>query len=103
MSHKTKLRCLIAAGVFVSAGVFGQSIDSLLDKLVDKGVLSVKEANDLREESDKDFSKAYSAKSGMAEWVSSFKWNGDFRSRFEENNAEDPTYHTRDRYRIRAR
>jgi hypothetical protein len=78
-------------------------MDSLLDKLVDKGVLSVKEANDLREESDKDFTKAYSAKSGMPEWVSSFKWSGDFRARFEENNADDPTYHTRDRYRIRAR
>src|SRR3954467_8295069 len=103
MSHKTKFLCLAGAVVFVSTGAFGQSMDSLLDKLVDKGVLSVKEANDLREESDKDFTKAYSAKSGMPEWVSSFKWSGDFRARFEENNAEDPTYHTRDRYRIRAR
>jgi hypothetical protein len=103
MSHKTKLLFLTATVGFVSMGAFGQSMDSLLDKLVDKGVLSVKEANDLREESDKDFTKAYSAKSGMPEWVSSFKWNGDFRARFEENNADDPFYHTRDRYRIRAR
>src|SRR5688500_10465735 len=50
-----------------------QSVDSLLDKLVDKGVLTVKEANDLREESDKDFTKAYAAKSGMSEWVSALK------------------------------
>src|SRR5947207_15174417 len=103
MSHKTKILFLSAVAVFVAGATFGQSMDALLDKLVDKGVLSVKEANDLREESDKDFTKAYSAKSGMPEWVTSFKWSGDFRGRFEENNAADPTYHTRDRYRIRAR
>src|SRR5436190_4690904 len=103
MSHKTNFLFLTGAVLFVSVGAFGQSMDALLDKLVDKGVLSVKEANQLREDSDKDFTKAYSAKSGMPEWVSSFKWSGDFRARFEENNADDPAYHTRDRYRIRAR
>jgi hypothetical protein len=42
-------------------------------------------------------------KSGLPDWVSSFKWNGDFRGRFEENWAESELYHNRDRYRIRAR
>ena len=52
-----------------------QSVDALLDKLVDKGVLSVTEAKELRAETDKNFTKAYSAKSGMPEWVTSLKFN----------------------------
>src|SRR5690349_2543445 len=78
-----------------------QSVDTLLDKLVDKGVLSVKEANELREETDKDFTKAYSAKSGMPEWVSALKFNGDVRGRYESfyfDNANGV-----DRYRFRYR
>lgn len=83
----------------------GQSVDSLLDKLVDKGVLSVKEANELREEADKDFSKAYAAKSGMSDWVSSFKFNGDVRGRYESFYfANDlPGVNSVDRQRFRYR
>jgi hypothetical protein len=80
-----------------------QSVDSLLDKLVDKGVLSVKEAQDLREESDKDFTKAYSAKSGMPEWVSALKLNGDFRGRYDGVFSENPAYVDRNRLRYRLR
>src|ERR1041385_8541748 len=60
-----------------------QSADALIDKLVDKGVLTVKEGNELREESDKNFTTAYSIKSGMPEWVNALKWNGDFRGRYD--------------------
>ncbi len=80
-----------------------QSVDSLLDKLVDKGVLSVTEANDLREESDKDFTKAYSAKSGMPEWVSSLKFNGDVRVRSESFHFDNPAGTDRQRFRYRMR
>src|SRR5439155_5095978 len=66
-----------------------QSADALIDKLVEKGILSVREANDLRHEADKDFTKAYSLKTGMPEWVNSLKFSGDFRGRFEQNNAEN--------------
>lgn len=34
-----------------------QSADALIDKLVEKGVLTVKEANELREEADKGFNQ----------------------------------------------
>jgi hypothetical protein len=84
-----------------------QSVDSLLDKLVDKGVLSVKEANDLREESDKDFAKAYSAKSGMPDWVSALKFNGDVRGRYESfyyaNDTAGVNSVDRQRFRYRMR
>ena len=78
-------------------------MDALLDKLVDKGVLSVKEANDLREESDKNFSTAYAAKNGMPDWVTALKFNGDLRLRYDRITAEDPAFVTRDRFRYRLR
>ena len=80
-----------------------QSADALIDKLVDKGILTSKEANDLRAETDKDFNKAYSLKSGLPEWVSSLKFNSDFRGRFERNYWDNAALVTRDRYRYRLR
>ena len=80
-----------------------QSTDALLNKLVEKGILTVKEANELREESDKNFSEAYSVKSGMPDWVTALRFNGDFRGRFEQNWAENEAYHTRNRFRYRIR
>ena len=108
MNQFTKIRrSKVAAGaagiMALAASSWGQSADALIDKLVEKGILNVKEANQLREETDKGFTQAYSVKSGMPDWVTSLKFNGDFRGRFEENNAENPTYHSRDRYRYRVR
>jgi hypothetical protein len=94
------------AAALLGIGAQAQSVDSLLDKLVDKGVLTVDEAKDLREETDKDFTRAYSIKSGMPEWVTSFKINGDFRGRYEsfmfdEETAATPNDRNRFRYRMR--
>jgi hypothetical protein len=60
-----------------------QSADALIDKLVEKGILSVKEGNELRAESDKNFTQAYAVKSGMPDWVSALKFSGDMRLRYE--------------------
>jgi len=80
-----------------------QSADALLDKLVDKGVLSVKEANELRDEADAGFRKAYQVKSGMPEWVTALKINGDFRGRFEHFKSENDAFVERNRWRYRLR
>ena len=96
----------LAGAATLAVGALGaqaQSVDSLLDKLVDKGVLTTKEAQELREQSDKDFTTAYSAKSGMPEWVTSFKINGDFRGRYEGFYAADPSFEDFSRLRYRAR
>lgn len=79
---------------------FAQSSDALIDKLVEKGVLSVTEGDELREEVDKDFNKAYSVKSGMPEWVTSLKLNGDVRGRYENFSDYGPLV---DRHRFRYR
>ncbi len=63
--------------------VRAQSADALIDKPVSKGVLTVKEANDLREESDKNFTTALQTKNGMGDWVQALKFNGDVRACYE--------------------
>lgn len=97
-----------AAAVLLSCGlvtnVAAQSADAILDKLVEKGILSVKEANELREQSDKNFTTALSSKNGMPEWVTAVKFNGDVRGRYESffNDNEAFVDRTRFRYRLRA-
>lgn len=98
----TALLAAAAGMTFVSVSQ-AQSVDGLLDKLVDKGVLSVKEAQDLREESDKNFNTALSAKLGMPDWVSSLKMNGDIRVRYENFNSGNSAFVDRNRYRYRLR
>ncbi|MGC8990303.1 MAG: putative porin, partial [Verrucomicrobiia bacterium] len=106
-SKKPCLAGLILAGavgaILFSPVVTAQSEDALLDKLVEKGVLTVKEANQLREEADKNFTTAYSAKSGMPEWVTAFKINGDLRGRYEGFFYDDDATVDRHRFRYRAR
>ena len=97
-----------AAGVFTlllatSGGAFGQAADALIDKLVDKGILTVKEANDLRDEADNNFDKSYAVKSGMPDWVKSLKFNGDFRGRAEGFYGSEPGFVDRTRFRYRLR
>ncbi|HMP81651.1 MAG TPA: hypothetical protein PKA41_02955, partial [Verrucomicrobiota bacterium] len=76
-----------AVGLAFASAVAAQNVDSLLNKLVDKGILTTDEATELREQNDKDFNKdfnkAYASKTGLPEWVTALKWSGDFRGRFE--------------------
>lgn len=92
-----------AAGLSLASHSQAQSADALIDKLVDKGILTTKEASELRQEADKDFSKALSSKNGMPEWVTSFKINGDFRGRYEGFFFDADTPENRNRFRYRAR
>jgi hypothetical protein len=84
-----------------------QSTDPLLKKLVEKHILTTEEAAALQKETDseykKEFDSAFKTKTGMPEWITNYKLYGDFRGRFEEQNAQDPLYHARDRYRYRLR
>lgn len=84
-----------------------QSADALLDKLVDKGVLTTKEAQELREQSDDGFNKAFQAKTGMPDWVSQFRISGDVRGRYElfktENDVSGAGEPNKDRNRLRYR
>lgn len=107
MHMKRTITCLTTGGVLASAAcggaAYAQTVDALLDKLVEKGILQVEEANQLREESDKGFNAAYQVKSGMSDWVTALKLNGDFRGRIESlyTDVNDIMDRTRFRYRLR--
>lgn len=70
------------------------SVDALLNKLEQKGILSVDEAKELKTEnatnSMSDFNKALGAKFPMPDWVTSYKLSGDFRGRFDDISAGGP-------------
>src|SRR5438552_4192116 len=107
MKQATLKQAALAAGVAASAlcsvNTQAQSADALLDKLVEKGILTTKEASDLKREADQNFTKAYQVKSGMPDWVTSLKLNGDFRGRYEGFYSDNPAFIDRHRFRYRLR
>jgi hypothetical protein len=92
---------IMAAGA-LSPGARAES-DALLQKLVQKGILTTKEAEDLGKESKEEARHSWVVGAGMPEWVKSMRLYGDFRGRFEQTGAENPAYVERDRYRYRLR
>lgn len=102
------LQWTAAGGLALTAlgpSAHAQSADALIDKLVEKGILTDSEARDLREEADKGFTTAHQVKTGMPDWVTAFKINGDFRGRIEGFYADpdDPGVEFVDRTRLRYR
>jgi hypothetical protein len=84
-----------------------QSSDALLNKLVQKGVLTQTEADELKKETDAGFDKAYRSRTGLPDWVTQLKVFGDVRGRVEgfwtENNAAAADSFNNDRWRMRYR
>ena len=106
LKHSNTKYALLAGAATLTALAsqsHAQSSDALIDKLVDKGILTVNEAKDLREESDKDFKTAFQAKSGMPDWVTGYKLSGDMRGRFEQFSGDNNSFMDRTRLRYRLR
>ena len=108
--RKYRWSALAAASLGVMAFTHvasAQSSDALLDKLVEKGILTTKEATDLRQEADQNFNDAYKVKTGLPDWVDQLKLYGDFRGRIDsfkfENDAPGATQPNDDRTRYRYR
>jgi hypothetical protein len=91
-----------------------QSSDAIIDKLVEKGILTVDEAQELRQEADQGFDEAFKVKTGLPEIVTGLDFHGDFRGRFEgfykggnpkylNENGTTSTWVDRNRWRYRAR
>ncbi len=99
----TKLALGTAVTAALGITAQAQSSDALIEKLVDKGILTVKEAKDLREEADKDFKTAFSAKTGMPDWVTGYKISGDLRARYDGISSPNTTFTERNRFRYRLR
>jgi hypothetical protein len=109
MKHTTKT-ALAATTAALAAFICqpsaqAQSADTLIDKLVEKGVLTTREAKELRDEADKDFTRAFSAKTGMPDWVTALKLSGDVRLRYDGiyQDPDNGGVTSVDRNRIRHR
>ena len=86
-----------------AAPAHGETADALIDKLIDKGILTVDEAKELREEADKGFDSAYQIKSGLPDWVTSLRVGGDFRARYDMIHSDHHEFTDRHRFRYRVR
>ena len=86
------------------------SVDALLNKLEQKGILTVDEAKELKTENQQDsaadLNKAMNSRFPMPDWVTSYKLYGDFRGRFDELTTDSPgaaALSAQDRMRLRYR
>jgi hypothetical protein len=83
------------------------SVDALLNKLEQKGVLTVDEAKELKAENTQDsaddFHKALNARFPIPDWVTGYKLSGDFRGRFDDMTGDNPDFVSRIRLRYRLR
>jgi hypothetical protein len=87
--------------------------DALVDKLEQKGILTADEAKELREENKQDFAgsltnnfdQAFNKATGTPDWVTGYKFSGDFRGRYDEvaSTDDNKNFTGRDRYRYRLR
>ncbi len=100
-TQKTPTQIAIFAGAAALMALTPQthaqtSVDALLNKLEQKGILSVDEARELKAEnatnSVTDFDKAFGSKLPMPDWVTGYKLTGDFRGRFDDVSANSPAF-----------
>lgn len=100
------IQLAIVAAAALAYGAYGQSADALINKLVDKGILTQGEASSLRAEATNEVGKT-SSKIGMVPWLKSAKFSGDFRGRFDgafqDSGNKGPGTATQDRERFRYR
>jgi hypothetical protein len=97
------LASLVLIGVLAAGSAHGQG-DALLQKLVEKGVLSQREANDIRAEMGAEAMQTVEAynKVKVPTWLDALRWNGDLRLRGEDFSFED-SLKKADRLRFRVR
>jgi hypothetical protein len=96
ISGAFSLMVLLAGGVFARADA---GTEALLDKLVQKGILTTEEADGLRAEG----KSRPASRLSLPEWIQSVKFGGDFRLRYDNIQSDFPSYSDRGRFRYRLR
>ncbi|MCM8763254.1 MAG: putative porin, partial [Candidatus Omnitrophica bacterium] len=104
--------CLLVAAVvfnYIDRPSYAGEIDILLQKLVDKGILSPGEAQEIKTETQEQVKKeiAQGKYSNLPEWIQKMKFKGDFRLRYqydhEKNIGTNASKTDRNRGRFRLR
>jgi hypothetical protein len=108
--NTTKVALFAGAAAFMAfnSEIHAQtSVDALLNKLEQKGILTVDEAKELRAENEQDYTndmaKAFNSIFPMPDWVTGYKLSGDFRGRFDDITTDGPGFADRIRLRYRLR
>ena len=102
------LGCVLSAGPMPA---WASETDALLNKLVEKGILSGSEAQEVRNEMAQEAGPAAEARAVETKetakkmagggWLDKVKWKGDLRLRFEEERKEPAADRVRERFRLR--
>jgi len=108
--NKTFMKIVsLVALLALASGQAAFGNDAILDLLVKKGVITQREANDIREQADAEMAKAVEVanKVKTASWIESMTWLGDLRLRADYISFEDdPDFAATDdrlRFQYRAR
>jgi polyhydroxyalkanoate synthesis regulator phasin len=103
-----RLTILLTALIFLSTMTVSYAattqVDSLIEKLIEKGVLTKSEAREIKQEivSDEKAHREEAMKTGLPEWVQKTKIKGDARVRYQyERRKNDTEARTRGRVRFR--
>ncbi len=105
---KKLLLCLLtlglSLGLVTSSFATSTQVDSLIEKLVDKGILTKSEGVELKAEiaSDEKMLREENMKQSLPEWVQKMKLKGDFRLRYQFEKRHLTT-EERNRGRVRYR
>ena len=89
--------------LFRAPQLFAGEIDILVDKLVEKGVLSPVEAQNILDETKQEVTKeiAQGKSYALPKWVQAMKLKGDLRLRYQWNKKKSSEERHRGRYRFR--
>jgi hypothetical protein len=105
------LGCFISFGMGMRSSYAGE-MDILLQKLVEKGILTASEAQEIRTETNDEIAKEEKqkeegykklAKDSMPDWVKNIKLKGDFRLRYQWDKAKQAAAVASQRNRARIR
>jgi hypothetical protein len=102
---RVALASVVAVGGLPGMAMASVEVDMLLDKLVDKGVLTRQEASELKGEMAeyKDAGNKQLAKEIVPKWAQHISWSGDLRLRQESFKRDPSTSNPETRHRQRAR
>lgn len=107
MGNVRNVAVMCVVVLFVTSIAFAGEVDVLVQKLVNKNILTEKEGQDILSETKADVKKQL--KEGKLDslpaWAQNTKFSGDFRLRFETRRLEQAVssdhYHNRARFRLR--
>ena len=102
--RKIKKVILVTITIFSLSTLWGGEIDILLDKLVDKNILTGSEAQEIRYETQEEVKKEISlgTHKTLSSWLQNITLGGDIRIRYQKDDNKNLTY-KRERFRERVR